>query len=182
MNILTNQEFNAAIGQFKGVLLDNLQSMIKFKVVAIDVKHVNDENYLFACITFGNNARLEFTISYDNFYQVPIFCFRIYIDERLNFDIVEIGENLRESSKLILNKVVEISITDHHLLNQPWFQIHPCETLDTLHTHVSSQKEFTLEQNYKDYDSSIAYLSCWFGLYALPAIFPQFSIRPIMYS
>lgn len=173
MNILTNQDFNAAIPHFRGVLFDNLQSSIKFKIVAADVKQVNEEKYLFGSITIGEGARLEFTVSYDKFYRVPVFSFRVYVDGKLEFDIIELDESLKKIANLVLNKLVDISIVEHHLLLQPWFQIHPCETLETLHTHISS-----LEQE----NASITYLSCWFGLYGLPAIFPQFSIRPIVYS
>ncbi|KAI5966040.1 hypothetical protein CANMA_003286 [Candida margitis] len=182
MNILTSQEFNCAIDQFKDFLLDNLQSTVRFKVVVAEVKQVNEERYMFASSTIGqDDTRLEFTISYDKFYQVPIFSFRFYINDKLDFNIDELDQSLKESSNLVLNRLVDLSIIDHHLLHQPWFQIHPCETLNTLNTHVQSQRTITSGQNY-NYKYSISYLSCWFGLYALPEIFPQFSIRPVIYS
>lgn len=179
MKALTSQQFNEAIGQFKDVLFDNLQCMIRFKAVAASVKQVNEENYLFGCIAVEDEVRLEFTISYDEFYQVPVFCFRIYVNDRLNFDVVELDTSLKELSHLAMNKIVDISIIDHHLLHQPWFQIHPCEISQSLHTHMSSQDSTTKDCNYNPF---VTYLTCWFGLYGLPAIFPQFSIRPVVYS
>ena len=113
MKALTSQQFNEAIGQFKDVLFDNLQCMIRFKAVAASVKQVNEENYLFGCIAVEDEVRLEFTISYDEFYQVPVFCFRIYVNDRLNFDVVELDTSLKELSHLAMNKIVDISIIDH---------------------------------------------------------------------
>ncbi|CAL1211579.1 unnamed protein product [Candida parapsilosis] len=104
MKALTSQQFNEAIGQFKDVLFDNLQCMIRFKAVAASVKQVNEENYLFGCIAVEDEVRLEFTISYDEFYQVPVFCFRIYVNDRLNFDVVELDTSLKELSHLAMNK------------------------------------------------------------------------------
>ena len=240
MIYITSDQFNASIVQFKELLLLDLYSTIPFKVRSHSIRlNTPQECYMFMSLLLPDvNVRIDFTISYHPFYNVPIFHCRIFLnDETLSFDVAHTRLLLREKYDLsnmrkempALNGEdnVEVLIGDHHLLQLPWLQIHPCETMATVDMFMNSRRctiaapsaaavvaaatkaietsttmtkgkprdnEYTIPVTKESIDeigslghspsldpvsSTIEYLTCWFGLYALPAIFPYFSLRPI---
>ncbi|KAI3403985.2 hypothetical protein KGF56_003252 [Candida oxycetoniae] len=121
--------------------------------------------------------RIDFTVSYDKFYQVPIYHLRLFINDKLDFDIEKVWNILRSNDNQRLEKV-DLLIVDHALLQSPWLQIHPCETLNTLDIFTKGQNINQETETGKESKSTLQYLICWFNLYALPTTFPQFSLRP----
>ncbi|KAI5953265.1 hypothetical protein KGF54_002636 [Candida jiufengensis] len=122
----------------------------------------------------GIDLVLEFTISFESFYNVPIFNFRVYHNNKLSFDLGGVNDIL------YWNREVEYLLIDHHILQNPWFQIHPCETSSTLDQHMQSFVEileYEGDKAGKKKDLTVEYLKVWFNLYGLPTILPDFSLR-----
>lgn len=170
--MITNQEFNENIEEFVGLILENLQlidSTVKLSIVNYYIKHLSfEKSYFFICLLLGA-LRLDLTVSYHDYYQVPVMNCRLYENDKYISDV---------KSQLILKISTEtiIELQNHHLLEQPWLQIHPCETQQTIKTHLLNNLLNT------ECNHAIEYMCCWFGLYGLPYIFPQFSFRPSIYS
>ncbi|RCK57987.1 Ubiquitin-like-conjugating enzyme ATG10 [Candida viswanathii] len=168
--MITNQEFNQNLEQFLELVLENLQldDGKEVHIVNHHVKHLPfDKSYAFASLSF-TAVRLDFTVSYHDYYQVPVINCRMY----------ENGKFLpmaQSQSVLTPTTQTPVELQNHHLLDQPWLQIHHCETLLTIDAHLQNAPSA------KRYNHVIEYLCCWFGLYGLPSLFPQFSFRPSIY-
>ncbi|KAI5959612.1 uncharacterized protein KGF55_005256 [Candida pseudojiufengensis] len=177
--LITIEEFDRCIGKLKETITQDLHCKdrsLDFKISNLRIKEVCNQLVVFVYLTTiknGNSVGIEFTVSFDRFYIVPIFNFRIYINTKLIFDL----EDLKKY--ICLEEDVDILLTDHHILQNPWFQIHPCETSNTMKEHlmtyyegngrdlkIDSHDEFTLN-----------YLKIWFNLYGLPSVLQEFSLR-----
>ncbi|EMG50372.1 ATG10 Ubiquitin-like-conjugating enzyme ATG10 [Candida maltosa Xu316] len=166
--MITNQEFNKNLDEFLLILLDNLSlDGIEYHVLNHYSKSVfGDKQYAFFSISVSC-LRLDCTISYDDLYTVPVINIRLYNNDKLLMD--------PNSQTILKTNTSVIQLQNHHLLQEPWLQIHPCETLETIDTHLRNVPES------KKYNDTLTYLCCWFGIYGLPTMFPQFSFRPHVY-
>lgn len=170
--MITNQEFNDNIEEFVELVLENLQllnSATELLIRNYYIKHLPFEK-IYSFISFDlNTVRLNFTISYHDYYQVPVINCRLY--ENGKFIV-----GVESQTVLTISTNTSVELENHHLLEQPWLQIHPCETQHTIDEHLRDAS-----QN-KKCNHVIEYMCCWFGLYGLPSVFPQFSFRPSIYS
>ncbi|EGW31520.1 uncharacterized protein SPAPADRAFT_139973 [Spathaspora passalidarum NRRL Y-27907] len=172
MHNITNEQFNNCITAFNEVLVENLIFDKEYTLTIKNnyIKKVNfDKSYLFTSIEMSKKIdseviRIDFTVSYHDFYQVPILNIRPYKDG--SFTALN-GIGLQIAPTVIT------ALTTHHILQKTWIEVHACETLEALQT---------LPEIYgTTVDSVLEYLCCWFGFYGLPAIFPNIRFRPHLY-
>lgn len=152
---ITNDQFNHAADQFLEVLVHHLVSTDgTLKVLNHYVKSVSSLNKNYLTLKLQHQSQvIDVLVSYDDFYTVPVCYFNIYnaTDNQL------VKERVTDSSKVTLDS--------HPLTNEVWSVIHPCETLQGI-------KDFLT-----DADLILGYLIIWFGVYGLPSVITQISLR-----
>lgn len=146
--IIDNSTFNANIEGFNDDIISNLHcSEHIFKITNNYIKSINDKKLSFVEAEFGDD-KIQFTISYDDFYMVPVFHFRLF--------------DKQELAKPPPGKLA--TTNPHPLLNLDlWWWIHPCETLHTMN-------QFKLE-------TPLQYLKLWFATYGISLLFPTITLR-----
>lgn len=167
--MITNQEFNDSIEEFISIILENLKLKGTDFGFSVGNHYVNKwaTNKMYSFISVSvKRLRIDFTISFDDLYNVPLFNMRLYDNDTF------LTSPMTQNTLAVGLSAVDLQ--NHHLFHQPWLQVHPCETLQTIDDHL---KNFPVCK----YNLGIQYLCCWFGLYGLPCIFPQFSVRPNIY-
>lgn len=168
---ITNEQFNENIDQFNELLIDNLHWNTSYNDIMIKnnyVKKLPIGNKVYSHTSLEvKGIRLDFTISYHDLYNVPIINVRLYKDHKL-ISLEEVSDTLKIG-------LAVTSLNTHHLLQDTWVQIHPCETLQQLETHL---KSIGLKCQV---NPIVEYLCCWFGVYGLSSIFPQITFRPTLY-
>jgi len=211
---ITNYQFNDHIDKFNELLLRNLslvtsnsnsgKSDAKFDIINNYKKELNlntkiqKKVYILTriCISgFSLSSRLliDFTISYDDFYMVPVLYFRVFKDSSIsikgNIDeaevtpIMAIEEIISNYYSVLslntdLNLGPTVTLDSHHLIddNSVWFYIHPCETLHTLKEFMESDNILLHCDN--EQAQVLKYLCIWYATYGLGGIFPSISLRP----
>lgn len=167
--MITNQQFNDNIEEFILIMLANLKLKGTDFEFSVNNNYVNKWNigkmYSFVSVSV-KQLRIDFTISFDDLYGVPLLNMRLYDNDMFLTSPM--------AQRTLAVGICPVDLHNHHLLQQPWLQVHPCETLQTIDSHLKNTPICK-------YNLVIQYLCCWFGLYGLPSIFPQFSVRPNIY-
>lgn len=215
--IISNDLFNQHIEEFNDLILQSLRyvpytngheepdaklSIINNFKKDIDVNASQREHKAYVMTSIRllrprlpESLTFDFTISYDDFYQVPVLYFRAF--ERAVIDnknmVVQTGLRPINSIEYLISKYnlslgfknemeigAIITLDSHHLLadNCVWFYVHPCET-------VATMKDFSTINHFKQETETermqvLKYLSTWFGIYGLCGIFPSISFRPCL--
>ncbi|KAK6455202.1 uncharacterized protein RJT20DRAFT_129922 [Scheffersomyces xylosifermentans] len=190
---LTNEIFNRYITDFNDLILDNLTYINttssthgSINVLNNYVKSVTPTKCIcYSCIELiaakedRKYLKIEFTISYSDFYSVPKLHFRMYNNmDQLLLDM----DQWDEYNELLgmspdneeYKKDYTFTIETNELLNSTWMSIHPCETLEV----VGQFAETSIMEDDKEKIKALKYLSSWFGTYGLTRIFPRISYRP----
>ena len=204
MNGLSKKQFNEYIDEFVEIIMESLfyraksGKLSKMQVVNHIKKKVDlasNEKGFCTVTTFRvgneqyqNSVLIEFTLSYDNFYSVPVLYFHIFEEVPLeeSFESVRIRpihslEDIATSmnSLLQLNDVALSLVTlDTHyqLADQTvWFYIHPCQTQIRMDELIQSESEIL--NTATERDKVLRYLYVWFGTCGLGTVFNNISLR-----
>lgn len=210
---ITNCQFNDHIDEFNELLLQNLRlvtsnsnseiSDANFDIINNYKKELNlntkiqKKIYMLTRICISGSSLptsllVDFTISYDDFYMVPVLYFRVFQDSSRSIggNIDEAGVTpITSTEELISNYYSVLNLNDdlnlgptitldsHHLIydSSVWFYIHPCETLRTLKEFMEADNIlFTCDS---EQAQVLKYLCIWYATYGLGGIFPSISLR-----
>lgn len=152
---ITNDQFNHDVDQFLEVLVHHLVSSDgTLKVLNHYVKSVPRLNKNYAILKLQHQSQvIDILVSYDDFYTVPVCYFNVF--------------NVKDN-QLVKEKVLDsnkVTLDTHPLTNEVWSVIHPCETLQGI-------KDFV-----KEAELVLAYLIIWFGVYGIPSVITDISLR-----
>lgn len=175
MITLSKVEFDNTIEDFTKLLVENLiisRSDIELIIDNFYCKQHENNNYSFIHIIFPNEISIQFSISYDVFYSVPILNFRTYINDTLTFNL----DNIVKKDFLGFNKNVDLQVNAHPILQDLWFSLHPCETHLAMNELLSSSDLLINSQK------NLIYLCTWFNIYGLCNIFQSLQFRPNLIS
>lgn len=164
--------FNEYIDEFQQLLVENIVSIDGLLLLVVNSyvrsAGVQQQRYVYTRCCLDGQTYFDFTVSFDTFFTVPVLYFKIYsfsdVTAREVFDIS--GLKYVGSSTF--------TIESHHLLNSPWFYVHPCETASTMTDFMGA-----LDQDGNIYDRRfiLKYLCSWFGIY-ISSVVPGLSFRP----
>ena len=210
---ISSCQFNDHVDEFNELLLRNLRFIPSYskpggsdanfdiinnykKELNLNVKNLKKTYILTRICLSGsslpNNLLIDFTVSYDDFYMVPVLYFRAFKDnsnstsgnaeESRTTPIISMEELISNYYSVLglssdMNLGPTVTLDSHHLITDScvWFYVHPCETLHTL-------KEFMEAGNHvlpcdSEKVQVVKYLSIWYATYGLGGIFPSISLR-----
>lgn len=211
---ISNYQFNKHIDEFNELLLRNLRLIPSYSKsegsdANLDIinnykKELNSNSknlkktYILTRICLSgsflpNCLLIDFTLSYDDFYMVPVLYFRAFkdnskstsgnIDETRVTPIVSTEELVSNYYSVLglssdLNLGPTVTLDSHHLITDSsvWFYVHPCETLHRLREFMEADN--CLLPCDSEQLQVVKYLSIWYATYSLGGIFPSISLRP----
>ncbi|KAK6200412.1 uncharacterized protein RJT21DRAFT_43938 [Scheffersomyces amazonensis] len=185
---ITEDQFNGCLSNFNRLLIDNLtyqpdrESNTSFELKFITNYLKSSPSISYTKIELIQNHKqskdlnkrygIEFTISFHELYKVPIFYFRLYDNDTLILFNEDLLSQLSEILSYKGYNVPNFLIESHHIYQEPWLSLHPCETSDFMTEFIKSN-----EQANEPQDMSIKYLLGWFTNYGLSSIYPRLSLR-----
>lgn len=138
---ISKLDFNDSIDKFYDYLIDTTPNVINSYQKA---------DCIFLKLSI-NQVTIDISIAYHEVYQSPIFYFRVFDPSPVI--------SLASLNLIALLNDVQLSLDFHHILQEPWWLVHPCETRDYM-------DQFEI-------DSTIDYLTSWWSIYGLKAIFQE---------
>ncbi|ODV78422.1 uncharacterized protein CANTADRAFT_265896 [Suhomyces tanzawaensis NRRL Y-17324] len=168
MGPITNVQFEDYLERFNSDLIESLQLVqtstqpwSEFRILSNYTKTLPRKYFLCSLKLIGDvDLSITFTVSYDEFYQVPVCNFRV------NKYQGEQEQALTNLCEIDCNGHL-VKLDSHPIFDTPWFSIHPCETLQVVDEFMGPET------------GVLEYLKCWFGLYGLPSVFPMLQTRYI---
>lgn len=201
MGTVAENHFNAYIDAFNVLMINNLQIR---RVEPLKVRWKFVSNFKKSCRQYLSNATekiyiytrlettsegignvlLDFTISFDNNYDIPVLHFRIFevIEENDFEEIIALLsiEDIYKKYGMLLgmseNALSAVSLDIHPLIEDQavWFFVHACEVQDNLLTVMDT----TLNEPQLSAVGAMLYMCAWFGMHGLGSIFSSISLRP----
>lgn len=154
----TKVDFNDSIDDFSSALL---QDLVINQVKPDIINFFKNQYYVLVNLQY-EKLLIDFTISYHDIYQVPIAYFRVY--DQVTASTLWTFESLASScQKLGFDTKVPVNIEPHHILQQSWWMVHPCET--------------KLYMSQFDLDDLIQYMVMWWSIYGLSGVFRNIILR-----
>lgn len=206
MHGINKKQFNEYVDDFVEIIMESLfyraksGKLSKVKIVNHIKKKfelANNEKEFCTVTTFRvsdycgqhqNNVLVEFTLSYDSFYSLPVLYFHIFEEipsqepiESTRIRPIQSLEDTADSMKTLLQlNDVALSLvtldTHHQLTDQAvWFYIHPCETQIRMEELMQSESEMVNIGSERD--NVLRYLYVWFGTCGLGTVFNNISLR-----
>lgn len=196
---ITQQAFNEHLDEFQCLVLENIVPTKGLRLLILNsyvrAAGVQKHRFLYVRCCLNENTYFDFTVSFDTFFGVPVLHFKAY-------DVSK--GHIREIFDVFDLKFMGPStytIETHHLLNNPWFYVHPCETASTMNDFMTAHEEIKDSiilavvtgalskgsfsgavlptETFSERDSTLHYLCIWFGVY-ITAVIPRLSFRPNM--
>ncbi|KAG2734232.1 hypothetical protein G9P44_002238 [Scheffersomyces stipitis] len=186
MFCLTNDLFNRHIAQFHDLLVKHLQ-FVGNEHFAIKITNNFQRtfppnqsktlSYISLSVVDLKDiivVNITFTVSFSDIYEVPVVHFRVS-DETgsLTFDLDKLDSYIKLIGKDYTKDKVDLLLVNHPLLNETWWSIHPCYGQEV----VAQFLENTVEPSDSEGAKSIKYMSTWFGVYGIGAVFDSLSFR-----
>lgn len=215
---ISNCQFNKYLDQFNELLLRNLSLVTSYsksggsdanfdiinnykKELNTNTKNITKAYILIRIrlsrLSLPNYLLIDFTLSYDDFYLVPVLYFRVFedtsksisrsTDETKVTPIISIDKLISNYYSVLglkndLNLGSTVTLDSHHLITDSsvWFYVHPCETLHTLKKFIEVDTQLLPYDN--EQAQVLNYLSIWFATYGLGGMFPSISLRPTLHA
>ncbi|KAK6462204.1 hypothetical protein DFJ63DRAFT_144800 [Scheffersomyces coipomensis] len=181
---INKQLFDQYLDEFNDVLLDTLMVVNSTSVLELDLKVLvnftkTNPSYSYTRIELTNIAHslsigVEFTVSFHELYNVPIFYFRLIENGQLIMYDDQLVHRISRLLKFDIS-VQPFQIELHHILQQPWLCSHICQSEQFMDQFIKSIPDSS-KTKYSDI-STILYLKSWFAVYGLSGLYPRLSLR-----
>lgn len=150
--MFTKTDFIDSIEQFYSDLLNGLD--VTDDTVTIANSYIK-KDYFFVKLIL-DSLIIDFTVGYHEIFLAPVLYFRVFNRTRPVLDYDQLIPLCSIDTK------VPINIDLHHIFNDPWWWIHPCETKEYMH-------QFDVE--------SSQYLKLWWSIYGLSGLFTNIRLN-----
>lgn len=173
--MITNEQFNDNLLQFKEILESHLQSPRPLRILQSEIEcHRNDKVLL---LRLGYNSMiLKLVFSFDKFYQVPVLNFQVFTSKLVD-GFEEMGQAFdMDNLDLIDNtrQTIPLSVENHLSIPGTFLFVHPCETTATVETFIRDSG--VLKPTDSSSTAAIKYLVTWNAVYGT-GIFSQLYLK-----
>ena len=163
---LTNERFNDILQAFNDLILLSTYDLrgVGVEIVGNYLKFASSgKGYTKTRLQVGSSGstmvQVDFSICYDEFYQVPRLFFRVSTEDGLlTMDNCPSVLGVRKETGIIYDM--------HIVTNEPWYTIHPCEMYTFMEEMLGPEVD------------DLSYLKSWFGVYGIGAVFSNVGYRP----